>query len=272
MTTNLTSYFTDQLEYEQRNDDLVNQGRMRASQAQRLNEEWEDREWNQRWKVDFPRKVMIGLSKYHAMILCMRFYETVVCEKVLKLDKISLDRLTLDLFKYSLRRKEYQDELRNNETCYQTNDSPMDLVEPYKVDTFRDIVKTCIWANLIGFVADCTVQQFILLYMYARYWWRRRTRQLEEEMTTTIDDATSKDGQKTHNDEEEEDGEGNTMLSLQAINGSLLLSFLLKSTKLAVYRGMALVCSSVGGAVGCLLYPGYGVVFGSQLGDAISGP
>ena len=254
--TNVSTYFSDQLESEQHNDDLVSQGRMNASQAHRLNDEWEEREWSKRWKEDFPQKVLIGLGKYHAMIICMRFYETVVCEKILNVDNVTLDRLTLDLFKYSLRRKEEQEEVRNRDKNNQTHYThPTD--KDKATDSFGAIMKTCLWANLIGFAADCTVQQCILFYMYARYWLRKRARN-EASLMDSLDQGKDKKN-------------GDNVLAPDSIDGGMFLSLLLKSTKLLFYRGMALVCSSFGGAIGCLLYPGYGMLFGSQLGDAVSG-
>jgi hypothetical protein len=261
---NVTNYFNDQLEYQQHNDELVSQGSLTKYQAQRLDDEWEEREWNKRWVVDFPEKVGIGLAKFHAMTLCMRFYETVVCEKILNVDKITLDRLTMDLFKYSLRQKDQREERKTNNTSYPVDHTDQMDIGESKSNSIGELITTCLWANVIGFAADCTIQQIILGYIYARYWIRKRKSAHEHNGTDQDDDDYEPNDLVVDRDRTSSEN------TLDSVHGGLMLSLCFKSCRLLVSRSIGLLCASVGGAMGSMIYPGYGILFGSQVGDAVA--
>jgi hypothetical protein len=66
---------------------------------------------------------------------------------------------------------------------------------------------------------------------------------------------------RNSNGEEEEEG----------FNGAVMTSILKKSTQLMVSRGFGLFCSSVGGAVGTVVWPGWGTLLLSNMGEGASG-
>ena len=51
----------------------------------------------------------------------------------------------------------------------------------------------------------------------------------------------------------------------------ILLSFLRRSVQATITKSFGLVCASFGGAVGSMIYPGWGTLFGTQMGDAAVG-
>lgn len=106
-----------------------------------------------------------------------------------------------------------------------------------KSQTMETMFHTTFWANMIAFMADYSVHQAILFYGYYIY----------------IKDRRKK------NDGSEEEG----------FNGALMTSMLKKSTQLAISRGFGLFCTSIGGAVGTVLWPGWGTIVAGNLGDSV---
>jgi hypothetical protein len=106
----------------------------------------------------------------------------------------------------------------------------------------QQMFQTTFWANAIAFMADYSIHQAILCYGYYIYVRERRKR--------------LSDGEG-----EEEEG----------FNGAVMTSVLKKSTQLMVSRGFGLFCSSVGGAVGTVVYPGWGTLLLSSMGEGASG-
>lgn len=104
----------------------------------------------------------------------------------------------------------------------------------------KEMYRTCLWANAIAFMADYSVHQVILSFTYYQYYQSKRQRR------------------KSTNDE----GDSGDF-------GPLMLSYLTKSTSLAVSRGIGLVAAAVGGAWGSTLYPGWGTLMGSQFCDGV---
>ena len=126
-------------------------------------------------------------------------------------------------------------------------------------DTFRDAKKHSsrslsdsftvqLWANTISFMADCTVHQVIFIYGYYMYYYHHQRRNKHKKLLQSS---------QTDNDENENDNDA-----------GMALSFVLKSTKLTVTRFIALIGASTGGAIGTLIYPGYGTLLGTQLGES----
>ena len=98
---------------------------------------------------------MIGVLKFQATTLVMRFYEYVASKHV---DTATLDRLTKDPFKAALR------------TAKVTGDTK-GIIPP--------MYQTCLWSNAIAFMADYTVHQIILMFTYILYCREKRRRRLE---------------------------------------------------------------------------------------------
>ena len=49
------------------------------------------------------------------------------------------------------------------------------------------------------------------------------------------------------------------------------LSLMFQSSRLSIARYMSWIAASAGGAVGGVIYPGWGTIFGIQIGDAVVG-
>jgi hypothetical protein len=169
-------------------------------------------EWDRRLK-ELPHKIMVGLAKFHAITMLMRCYEF-IAEKLL--DEFTLDRLTIDPFETALRLS------KRSRT---------------KGELSREMYTTCLWANIVAFLADYSVHQVILAYTYYQYYQAKRKR---KKAGDTSDDLAP-----------------------------LMLSYLTKSTSLIVSRGFGLFASAVGGAWGTSFYPGWGTIVGSQFCDGV---
>jgi hypothetical protein len=151
--------------------------------------------------------------------MVMRFYEHIASKFV---DDRALDQLTLDTFESAKRRSSKQQE-------------GMVLA--------REMFETCWRANLIGFLADYSIHQVILVFGYYVYV-RGRQQQLKEQ--------------------------GSTDESKDIHSGSLAISLIKKSTLLAISRGIALGFASVGGAMGSVFLPGWGTLAGTNLADSLA--
>lgn len=161
---------------------------------------------------ELPYKIMVGLGKLQAITMVMRCYEF-IAEKWF--DEFTLDRLTMDPFGASVRASE------------RTRS---------KGELAREMYSTCLWANVVAFMADYSVHQIILAFTYYRYYQSRKKRK-------TVKDSDD--------------------------FGPLMLSYMTKSTSLIFSRGVGLFASALGGSCGSAFYPGWGTLVGAQLGDAI---
>ena len=110
-------------------------------------------------------------------------------------------------------------------------------------DLAYEMVWTCGRANMIAFLADYSVHQVILAYGYYVY--------IQQQRRKILYKSGSNKGSELH-------------------KGALALSFMKKSTYLALSRGLALGCSSLGGAIGSVMWPGWGTLAGANLGDSIA--
>ena len=106
---------------------------------------------------------------------------------------------------------------------------------------FSSMLTTCWKANTISFLADYSVHQLILAYGFYIYIKEKRRR--IKQGTTSAEDLKI---------------------------GSITLSFVHKSSVLAFSRAVSLCFSSVGGAIGTTLWPGWGTLAGTNLGDSFS--
>jgi len=96
-------------------------------------------------------------------------------------------------------------------------------------------------ANLIAYLADYSLHQIILAAGYYAYIRQRRQQQKRP-------NSPNNDGAELY-------------------AGSLALSFLKKSTLLAISRAVCLSFASLGGGIGNIIYPGWGYMFGFNMGD-----
>jgi hypothetical protein len=111
-----------------------------------------------------------------------------------------------------------------------------------RVEVGQQMFSVCWSANAIAFLADYSVHQVILGYGYYRYIQRKR---LLKQRTT---------------EEERGDAADNKAPPLLKQSATLMLS-----------RSLGLVFTAVGGAGGTMLLPGWGTLFGSNLGDSLGG-
>jgi hypothetical protein len=107
---------------------------------------------------------------------------------------------------------------------------------------FFSMMTTCVQANAISFFADYSVHQLILAYGYYVYIKEQRKRLKEGRNSSNAD------------------------FKLGALAGS----FLRNSSLLATSRVLSLSASSLGGAVGSMVWPGWGTLVGSNIGDSLS--
>ena len=106
----------------------------------------------------------------------------------------------------------------------------------------REMLQVCWEANMISFLADYSVHQVILAFGYYAYIQKQR--------------------RKIKNGEDD---------SVSGIHGgSVALSFLKKSTLLALSRGISLGFASIGGALGSTIWPGWGTLAGTNFGESLS--
>eukprot|EP00545_Synedropsis_sp_CCMP1620_P014195 CAMPEP_0119009576 /NCGR_PEP_ID=MMETSP1176-20130426/4465_1 /TAXON_ID=265551 /ORGANISM="Synedropsis recta cf, Strain CCMP1620" /LENGTH=315 /DNA_ID=CAMNT_0006962119 /DNA_START=122 /DNA_END=1069 /DNA_ORIENTATION=- len=217
----VANYLQDQLQADFQREELIKDGKLTPKKADEQQEEWEQREWDMRLKA-LPSKVFVGLAKFHAITMVMRCFEF-VAEKMV--DEYTLDRLTMDPFDTALR---VSKRTHNN------------------AEIRSDMYRTCLWANVIAFMADYSVHQVILSYTYYQYYQSKRKRRKASAANHPNDDDNN-----------------NSDL------GPLMLSYLTKSTSLAMSRALGLFAAAFGGAWGSSLYPGWGTLMGSQFCDGV---
>eukprot|EP00553_Chaetoceros_curvisetus_P002710 CAMPEP_0204623828 /NCGR_PEP_ID=MMETSP0717-20131115/9592_1 /ASSEMBLY_ACC=CAM_ASM_000666 /TAXON_ID=230516 /ORGANISM="Chaetoceros curvisetus" /LENGTH=365 /DNA_ID=CAMNT_0051639033 /DNA_START=6 /DNA_END=1103 /DNA_ORIENTATION=- len=288
-STILTSYFTEQLAHETSLEEKMVAGEITPMQLDVLNSKWEEEEWDKKWQL-FPEKLKKGLVKYHVLILVMRAYEGLFG---LVLSRETMDKLTKDPFKYARQKSPVT-------TSTSSTSGDKDTEKSYTSDMFQ----TCFYSNIVSFLADYTIQQTILCYgFYTFIKTNKREKRLQmlkdldlkqeqqkqedamglgeegqflhsslqDDLVKAHDSASdrSMDGDDDGDNEDEKkiisDNDGSSS------NGGLLLSFTYKSSKLLVARSIGLFVAGVGGAVGSILRPGWGTLFGIQIGDACVG-
>ncbi|EJK76515.1 hypothetical protein THAOC_01719 [Thalassiosira oceanica] len=200
-----------------------------------------------------PKKVCYALARYHSCTLIMRFYESICGRIILKIDGNGMgsnndraidvmDKLTRDAYKASIRTSQL---LKNQEVL----PGKVVLADGTEVSTSRELGRqmfsTCLWSNIIPFLAELTVQQGLLLYEYGMYYMN-----------------TKKRIQRSSHSDDEDEKTNNISESAYALTISI------QSTRLSVARGVSFIVASFGGAFGTILLPGWGAVFGIQLGDS----
>lgn len=252
----------------------MDDGEITPYEADEINEEWESHEWQKRMDL-LPRKIGIALARFHACTVLMRFYELIIGRYILCVDGKArleggsllssgggnsnyehsvdvLDRLTRDPFQASLRTSQ----ILHNQEHSPGKVLPSDGKETStSTELYKQMYTTCLWANIIPFLAELTVQHGVLLYGYGVYYMKKKKRRKEREMNN-------------HECKEEDDGEDETE---PVDETAYALSLLFRSSHLTFSRGASWIGASIGGAIGSVIYPGWGTVFGIQIGDTSVG-
>jgi hypothetical protein len=233
-----------------------------------MNEEWESREWQKRMDL-LPRKIGVALLRFHACTALMRFYEFIIGRYILCVDgKAPPTRSSLvgnnSDYEHSidvmdkLTRDPYQASLRTSQILHNQEHSPGKVLSSDGKETstsselYKQMYATCLWANIIPFLAELTVQHGVLLYGYGMYYMEKKKRRKDRDMS-------NRDGDEQCNNDEQDE------------TTAYALSLLFRSSHLTFSRGVSWIAASVGGAVGSVIYPGWGAVFGIQIGDTSVG-
>jgi hypothetical protein len=203
----------------------------------------------------------------------MRIYETVLGRYILKIDgdKGCFDAMSNNSESVNsdaiaimdkLTRDPYQASKRTSQLLLNEEHSPGKVISTNGVETStrRELMSrmfsSCLWANIIPFLAELTVQQGVLFYGYCIYYMEKKRKKKERH------DILQRENGENRSDEE--DGE--------CIDESAYaLSMLLRSSHLTIARSMSWIAASAGGALGAIIWPGWGTVFGIQFGDTIIG-
>jgi hypothetical protein len=266
----LTAYFTDQLAFESSLDEDLMSGKITRLEFDIKSQQWEEKEWKTRTN-DIVPKVKKALIKYHILIVCMRTYEK--CFEWF-VSKKMMDLLTKDSFKSAIRK---QKRVNDGEILVDSNGN--------HVTYAKAMFETCVYSNFIAFLSDYTVQQVIICFGYYQYIQRKRQQarfdsiasgdlMLNDDMYYThmppsdLVPVEDDNDSTTSDDEKKKKASESKQIAISSDEtGGIMLSFLYKSCRLIVTKSLGLFMAGVGGSVGSLLRPGWGTIFGSQLGD-----
>lgn len=181
------------------------------------------------------------------MTLILRCYEFVASKLV---DLHKLNKLTTDPFVASKRissRIERQSPPGRNETVWD-----------HKIAVAASMTTTTIWANLLPFCADYSLHQALLCYGYFKYYSYQRQRRL---LTASRNDDSDETDEST----------ANGAAWVTEDDQELAMDLGWKSLRLATSREVGLVCSAAGAGIGSVVWPGWGTIVFSALGDAAGG-
>jgi len=206
-----TTYLTDQLAHESELEEQLVAGDITDLQLDLETALWEDREWDGRWSSLVGRhwydwengKIQKALVKYHVLTLVMRSYEAALGWK---LSREMMDRLTKDTFSHAKRRavERNQDASgrqgpssgRHTNADY-TNTNTSTTAISYRMEMFQ----SCLYANMVSFLSDYTIQQTILCYGYYTFLKNfRRERRLNMLMNMNTNDCDD------NNNDDDDDG------------------------------------------------------------------
>jgi hypothetical protein len=112
-------------------------------------------------------------------------------------------------------------------------------------DLGREMFRTSLKANFISYLADYSVHEVILLYGYYLYVNEQRRRHKKKLELSTEEEMVA-----------------------QGLN--LAMTLTKNSTLLLISRGIGLVLSSLGAAVGSCMLPGWGTLIGGNIGDGLA--
>lgn len=281
ISTTMSTFFSDQLSSEQRNEERVDAGEITPGEADLMNEGWEEREWKLRQDA-LPKKIGWAVLRFHAVTALMRFYELVMARYVLKVDGGAIEASGVGntnnnsivahdqaiTIMDNLTRDPFQASKRTSQLLHNQEHSPGKVIssDGIETSTSREVANrmfsTCLWANIIPFLADLTVQQGVLIYGYGIYYMakRRRRKAREEGKVEEEDDAINPAAECKNGDDDDD-----------ISDSAYALSLMFRSSRLISAKSMSWIAASAGGAVGSVIYPGWGAVFGNQIGDTIVG-
>ena len=282
-----TGYLTDQLQHESKLEQELTDGKISPLELEIRNNQWEEAEWEKRLQA-LPGKIRSALVKYHALMLIMRFYEKAIG---LMADEALMEKLTKDAFKAAVRKS------RSIEAGERKPDGYA-----------KEMFDTCLYSNMVSFLADYSIQQGFLAYAYYLYIMNARKQKkfkslkskdnqlslnLDYELNDGVEDDLfvdpnsddivpsggggdgDGDGDALANKSTEKDASNiNDSSALSTFNldqsgsGGILFSFVYKSSHLVIARAASLFMAGLGGAFGSTIYPGWGTLFGVQIGDA----
>ena len=281
----MSNFFSDQLHSEQQIEKRVDAGEITAREADELNEEWENKEWKLRMDSSvLIEKIGRALLRFHACTAMSRFYEFIMGRYVLKVDGIVssgstsnggnnnsnsthlsqeqaitiMDKLTRDTFQASK---------RTSQLLHNQEHSPGKVISSDGIETStsrelaRQMFSTCIWANIIPFLAELTVQQGVLIYGYGVHYVARQMRKKNRE-------RNNQECNKINDDDDDDDRKDDDN---DVSESAYALSLMFRSSRLSIARYMSWISASAGGAIGSVIWPGWGTIFGIQVGDAVVG-
>ena len=193
-------------------------------------------------------KFVTAFTKYHAVTIILRLYEYIADKLVLRGDLQLMDKITMDPFQMS---KRISLKIESKPNCTET-------VRDYPIYVGTTMTSTTFYANLLSFCADYSLHQGLLCYGYYKYYNYQRTKRLDI-ATSDLDSFGNSDSNSNFTSDITEDEK-------------LLAKDLgMKSSKLLSNRGLGLICNAIGGGIGSIIWPGWGTIIFSSLGDSVSG-
>lgn len=125
-----------------------------------------------------------------------------------------------------------------------------------KITITVSMTKTALWANFLPFFSDFTLHQGLLCYGYYKFYSYKRQRRIADRAEIGPADPDDQD-----------DGVEADIASDLEEQKVLLTDLGSKSTRLASNRGLGWIGSSVGAGIGSVVWPGWGTILVSSLGD-----
>ncbi len=184
------------------------------------------------------------------MTLILRSYEY-LASKIVNLRK--LDKLTTDPFAISKR-------LATKIKERKSPSSNKSLTTGEKVSVYFSMTSTALWANLLPFFADYSLHQGLLCYGYYKFYSYKRQKRI------------SNRAEASPADPDEQDAAIEADAAADREDQKVLLQDLgVKSQRLAANRGLGWIGSSVGAGLGSVVWPGWGTILVSSLGDVACG-
>mmetsp|Transcript_17409 Transcript_17409/g.19949 ORF Transcript_17409/g.19949 Transcript_17409/m.19949 type:complete len:417 (+) Transcript_17409:216-1466(+) len=252
----VATFMSQQLENDLKRNVSVDEGQLTQFDADIEAEEWEKVEWKKRWKT-FPLKVLTALAKFHAVTFILRSYEY-LADKVFHCNLYTMDKLTMDPFQMS-KRLVVELEKKSPSTMSSKKDTVMD----HKVYVISTMTATTFWSSVLSFGADYSLHQGLLCYGYYKYYNYQRQKRL----TIISAAAAAADDDSDYSD----DCNYSSAIAITDDDKLLALDLVKKSFRLGGNRTVGLLCSAVGGGLGSVVWPGWGVIVGSAVGDNVAG-
>lgn len=182
----------------------------------------------------------MALAKYHAVTLTLRLFEAICAQFC---TDTTMDKLTMDYFAASRTMAQNLVTAGGNHS----NTAPTTAtaaVRERPLATIKEMTETTFWANLLISMADYGVHQVLLCYGYYMYYQRQRR---SSSNNNTNEDRISK------------------------LRYELTDQLVHHSAQLLSSRSLGLVCGAVGGGIGTIIWPGWGTLMMSSMGESAAG-